>query len=318
MLYSACLPSSQLSAAVLSPSQRSVPANSCSCSHPSSRRHLQYRYRKLAPKRPCRSRQEINTPHASLQNTLQPLCTRDVTATLLAGLGAYIWVRLFDWLATQGVLEQTLSRKLVHITSGPLFVLTWPFFSAGSTARYYAAVVPLLNALRLILVGTGVVQSEGTVKAVSRGGDRQELLRGPLFYVLIMTAVTAVFWRESPVGMMVLSLMCGGDGLADIVGRKFGAAKLPFNKSKSWAGSLAMFAGGAGMSMAFIALYHALGYFPYSLQALLPTVLGTSLMASAVESLPINQTLDDNFSVPAITAVMGHFLVQAVQHSAAF
>ena len=72
---------------------------------------------------------------------------------------------------------------------------------------------------------------------------RQELLRGPLFYVLIMTAVTAVFWRESPVGMMVLSLMCGGDGLADIVGRKFGAAKLPFNKSKSWAGSLAMFAG---------------------------------------------------------------------------
>jgi dolichol kinase len=74
-------------------------------------------------------------------------------------------------------------------------------------------------------------------------GARQELLRGPLFYVLIMTAVTVVFWRESPVGMMVLSLMCGGDGLADIIGRKFGTAKLPFNTSKSWAGSAAMFAG---------------------------------------------------------------------------
>ena len=58
-----------------------------------------------------------------------------------------------------------------------------------------------------------------------------------------MTAVTVVFWRESPVGMMVLSLMCGGDGLADIIGRKFGTAKLPFNMSKSWAGSAAMFAG---------------------------------------------------------------------------
>ena len=43
--------------------------------------------------------------------------------------------------------------------------------------------------------------------------------------------------------MMVLSLMCGGDGLADIIGRKFGTAKLPFNTSKSWAGSAAMFAG---------------------------------------------------------------------------
>jgi len=72
---------------------------------------------------------------------------------------------------------------------------------------------------------------------------RQELLRGPLFYVLIMTAVTVVFWRESPVGMMVLSLMCGGDGLADIICRKFGNANLPFNTSKSWAGSAAMFAG---------------------------------------------------------------------------
>ena len=72
---------------------------------------------------------------------------------------------------------------------------------------------------------------------------RQELLRGPLFYVLIMTAVTVAFWRDSPVGMMVLSLMCGGDGLADIVGRRFGTAKLPYNRAKSWAGSLAMFAG---------------------------------------------------------------------------
>lgn len=77
---------------------------------------------------------------------------------------------------------------------------------------------------------------------------RQELLRGPLFYVLIMTAVTVVFWRDSPVGMMVLSLMCGGDGLADIIGRKYGTAKLPFNKAKSWAGSLAMFIGTPEMS----------------------------------------------------------------------
>ncbi|KAL3159181.1 hypothetical protein ABBQ32_011165 [Trebouxia sp. C0010 RCD-2024] len=260
-------------------------------------------------------RHVVTFASADLQTTFQPFVTRDVTATVLAVVGAYVWVRLFDWLATKGVLEQTLSRKLVHITSGPLFVLTWPLFSAGSNARYFAAVVPLLNALRLALVGTGLVKSEGTVKAVSRGGDRQELLRGPLFYVLIMTAVTVVFWRESPVGMMVLSLMCGGDGLADIIGRKYGTVKLPFNKAKSWAGSLAMFTGGAVMSLAFIALYNALGYFPYGVQILLPTVLSTSLVACAVESLPINQIIDDNFSVPAITAIMGHFLLQAVEKS---
>ena len=41
----------------------------------------------------------------------------------------------------------------------------------------------------------------------------------------------------------MLCLMCGGDGLADIIGRKYGSLKLPFNKKKSWIGSVAMFAG---------------------------------------------------------------------------
>jgi phytol kinase len=44
--------------------------------------------------------------------------------------------------------------------------------------------------------------------------------------------------------MQVVALMCGGDGLADIIGRRFGSgAKLPHNSNKSWAGSAAMFAG---------------------------------------------------------------------------
>ena len=74
-------------------------------------------------------------------------------------------------------------------------------------------------------------------------------------------------------------------------------------------------AGGAVMSLAFIALFSALGYCPCGVQTLLPTVLSTSLVASGVESLPINQILDDNFSVPVITAVMGQFLLHAVQKS---
>lgn len=44
--------------------------------------------------------------------------------------------------------------------------------------------------------------------------------------------------------MQVVALMCGGDGLADIIGRRFGSgAKLPHNSNKSWAGSAAMFTG---------------------------------------------------------------------------
>jgi dolichol kinase len=53
-----------------------------------------------------------------------------------------------------------------------------------------------------------------------------------------------VYWRESPVGVVAFSLMCGGDGLADIVGRRLGRGNpLPWNPGKSWAGSGAMFFG---------------------------------------------------------------------------
>ena len=59
----------------------------------------------------------------------------------------------------------------------------------------------------------------------------------------ILAAVTLTYWRESAVGLLVIALMCGGDGLADIVGRRFGSVKLPHNGNKSWAGSAAMFLG---------------------------------------------------------------------------
>ena len=73
---------------------------------------------------------------------------------------------------------------------------------------------------------------------------RSELLRGPLYYVLVLMAATTVYWRESPVGVVAMSLMCGGDGLADVVGRRLGQGnRLPWNQAKSWAGSAAMLLG---------------------------------------------------------------------------
>ncbi len=69
---------------------------------------------------------------------------------------------------------------------------------------------------------------------------------GPLYYVIVLIAITALYWRDSPVGLTIASLMCGGDGLADIVGRRLGSGnQLPWNPEKSWAGSAAMFFGEA-------------------------------------------------------------------------
>ena len=155
--------------------------------------------------------------------------------------------------------------------------------------------------------------------AMTRTGDPAELLRGPLYYVIVLFTVTALYWRDSPVGLIVTSLMCGGDGLADIFGRRYGGNNpLPWNNEKSWAGTMAMFVGGVVMSLCLISYFHALGYVNLGsgsgsrdVQSLAVAVVGISAVATAIESLPINKMLDDNLSVPGIAAVLGTVFLQA-------
>ena len=69
-------------------------------------------------KGPSRTRRQfVTSADASLQSTFQPLVSRDLTATVLAALGAYVWVRVFDWMATHGVLEQVATRARTRTDS---------------------------------------------------------------------------------------------------------------------------------------------------------------------------------------------------------
>ncbi|KAM5550924.1 phytol kinase 1, chloroplastic [Rosa sericea] len=178
----------------------------------------------------------------------------DAGATSLVLAGAYTLVLCFDNLTKRNLLQQSLSRKLVHISSGLLFVLSWPIF--------------------------------------------RELLRGPLYYVLILILSALVFWRESPVGVISLAMMCGGDGVADIMGRRFGSIKIPYNQKKSWAGSISMFVFGFLVSLGMLYYYSFLGYFNLDWMETVQKVAFVSLVATAVESLPITDVVDDNISVP--------------------
>ena len=49
--------------------------------------------------------------------------------------------------------------------------------SSSAEARVLAACVPFLNFLRLLSVGTGLLEDGGLVLSVSRSGDRSELLK---------------------------------------------------------------------------------------------------------------------------------------------
>jgi phytol kinase len=210
-----------------------------------------------------------------------------------------------DGLAHTGQLEPTLSRKLIHIGTGPLFVLCWPLFSATPLARYWAALVPLAITCQFFAIGIGLIRDPAAVSAMTRHNDPQEILRGPLLYGLAFIACTILFWRDSPVGILALMVLCGGDGLADIVGRRWGTRKLPFHGEKSWAGSTAMFAGSWVFGFGFLLLFSALGHFPTPLHDIRTAgiVAAIAAIATLVEALPCRDI--DNLTLTVVAVGLG-------------
>ncbi len=184
-----------------------------------------------------------------------------IYAIAITFIVALVWLRINDYLAHRGWVESHLSRKLIHIGTGPLFVLCWLLFNDNPINRFLAALVPLAFTIQFLLIGIGLIKDEASVKAMSRSGDRREVLRGPLYYGIIFVLLTIIYWKSSPIGIVGLMLMCGGDGLADIFGRKWGTKKILWNKGKSWAGSIGMFLGGWILSVLVIWIFSKAGVF---------------------------------------------------------
>ena len=134
-------------------------------------------------------------------------------ATILTFIIALAFLRLMDFFAHRGWIESRLSRKLIHIGTGPIFVLCWLMFPDVPSSRWLAALVPLAITLQFALVGLGIMKDEASVKAMSRTGDPREILRGPLYYGIMFVALTVLFWKDSPVGMT--ALMTGDDRSQD-------------------------------------------------------------------------------------------------------
>lgn len=227
-------------------------------------------------------------------------------ATLFTFLIAISFLRFMDFLAHRGVIESRLSRKLIHIGTGPIFVLCWLMYPDVSISRWLAALVPLLITVQFALVGTGILKDEAAVKAMSRTGDRREILRGPLFYGIVFVALTLLYWKDSLIGIPALMMMCGGDGIADIVGRNVSSPKLPWSPKKSLAGTLSVFLGGWLLTIVLFAIYVWFGAFSGPVTRFLLPITWIALGATLVESLPFRDV--DNITLTVASALIGHLV----------
>ena len=106
---------------------------------------------------------------------------------------------------------------------------------------------------------------------------------------------------------------------AEVVGRSAGSRTpcLPHNPAKTWAGSLACWAGGAAAALPLLLHFRSRGMFDAAMAAGGPAAaaaltgwrlaVGVALCCgagAAVESLPLGDA--DNFAVPAAAALAAH------------
>ncbi|EED93238.1 predicted protein [Thalassiosira pseudonana CCMP1335] len=259
------------------------------------------------------------------------LILRDASATIFSIVAAAGFVKAITYPVKLDKLEPRDARKIIHTLSAPLFILVWPLFSNAYGARVFATIVPLLNAVRLLVAGAGSGtisglndtataaaagegQAEGSemelATAISRSGDAKEALQGPFVYVLALLFTTFFFWTDSPIGIVSMATLAVGDGLADLIGRRLGSAnKWSFNQSKSVAGSAAFVIGSVVGSFGLISWLISNGTMD-SLQfdtlELLGRLFIIAVVSAGVELVPI---VDDNYSVPITAAVLSTVLL---------
>ena len=135
--------------------------------------------------------------------------------------------------------------------------------------------------------------------------------RGILLYPLSVLALILYFWSSLWMAAALWGVLAFGDGSASLVGQTVGGPRLPWNRDKGWAGLAAFIVFGTLGAACLIAWTSRLPLDPFAWHA--PRTFGvafvTTLLCALVESLPT--TLDDNFTVPLIGALVLPLVAQA-------
>ncbi len=179
-------------------------------------------------------------------------------------------------------------RKAVHVGSG-FFALLLPFLGWGVAALAALAAL-LFNLLVLPRIGGGALLRH------SEAGKTHST--GIVLYPAAVLALILLFRSRLEIAAVGWALLAFGDGAATLAGTAFGGPRLPWNRTKSFAGTAAyVVVGGAAAALLF-GLDR--GAAPSPAEAVV--ILVAALAGAAAESLP--SELDDNVLPPLLGAAV--------------
>lgn len=168
---------------------------------------------------------------------MEPLI-QNILITILGLIYVFSVVGIMDFAVRKG-FSQDLSRKIVHIAAGS-WLIFWPLYDITHWSKYFNIAPAFIWTVLLLIKGLTALPDDKAVKTMTRSGDRTELLKGPLYFTLVMNVMGTVFFY-SPVALYTMGLLGWGDGLAPVFGKKFGKHKFNLFSEKTIEGSVAFF-----------------------------------------------------------------------------
>ncbi len=193
------------------------------------------------------------------------------------------------------------SRKLLHILTGNVAFLL-PVFETRWVMAFVAA-GPFILFTFLMSPYSPVKRLRGRTSEAGHG-------LGLVYYAITWTALAYVFFDVRVIIAAGILAMSYGDGLASLIGVKYGKRKYTvFHDTKSYVGSLVMALATFLMLIVAVVFYLAVGSVSVlpSWPVLLAALAGISVLAAAVEAVtPLGL---DNLSVPFVVAVVFWLLV---------
>ncbi|MEL6438293.1 MAG: diacylglycerol/polyprenol kinase family protein [Cyanobacteria bacterium J06621_8] len=188
--------------------------------------------------------------------------------------------------------DPELTRKVVHIGSGNVILIAW-WLKISQTVILSAVVIAAL-----VAITSYILPILPSIESVGRKSF------GTLFYALSMGVLTLFFWQEQPhYAVIGILIMAWGDGLAAIIGQRFGRHKYHLGTiTKSWEGSLAMAIAAASVTVAILWSVEGNSWQIWAI------ALGVAIITTALEAF--SKLGIDNLTVPLCGGFLGFWGIQ--------
>jgi dolichol kinase len=192
-----------------------------------------------------------------------------------------------DYLVSNHGLPRDISRKITHICAGSVIVFL-PLYIDGHWSQYLNVAIFVVWTLLLVQKGLFAAADDQAVKTMTRTGDKRELLKGTLYFVVVAIICGTIYYKR-PEGVLAMAVLGWGDGLAPVIGTRYGKMKYHILSDKSIEGSLAFFVGSVAAGLFFMKLILPESFDPLN-------IVVVSLIATIVEGVSPKEV--DNLTIP--------------------